>query len=237
MTAIALRGVRVAELPADSSQTKGADRALKLDAARLCLIGNKELRVHRQVLIDVAAGFLIPLVPAVLLYELFDSLNSASVIQTNQGIKLGGPAALYFILLTFALRYINRWRTKTDPFAKLRKDLIGTWDVDSVSSHGRKAVSKSSFQLDDDSLSLAGGSFDEEGKTIGNWTPDHIILDRDRDQVIFLYDLKDATGGVNWRGLMELTIDRGTQLVMKGTWEVIGPNHHSGTVTFVKRDK
>jgi hypothetical protein len=201
------------------------------------LLGNKELCVRRQVLVDLAAGFLIPLVPAVLLYELFNSLNSASVIQTNQGVKLGGPAALYFVLLILALRYVNRWRNKTDPLAKLRKDLVGTWDVNSVSSNDRKAVSTSSFRLDDDNLILAGGSFVENGKTIGTWTPDHIILDRDRDKVIFLYDLKDTAAAVDWRGLMELTVGRETPLVMRGTWEVIGQNHHSGTVTFVKRGK
>jgi hypothetical protein len=192
--------------------------------------------MRRQVLIDLAAGFLIPLVPAVLLYELFNSINSASVVQTNQGIKLGGPAALYFVLLILALWYVNKWRTKTDPLEKLKKDLVGNWNVNSVSSSNRTAVSTSSFRLNEDNnLISAGGSFIEEGRTIGTWTPDQIILDQVRDNVIFLYDLRDAAADVNLRGLMELTIGRQTPLIMQGTWEVIGPNRHRGTVTFEKR--
>lgn len=193
--------------------------------------------MRRQVLFDLTVGFLVPLVPAVLLYELFNSLNSASVVQTNQGIKLGGPAALYVVLLVLALQFVNRGRTKTDPLAKVKKDLVGNWDIDSVSSNDHKAESVSNFRLDEDELILAGGSFVENRKTIGTWAPDHIILDPDRDEVIFLYDLKDAVAGVSWRGLMELTISREDPLVMRGTWEVIGPKHHRGTVTFVKRAK
>jgi hypothetical protein len=194
--------------------------------------------MRRYVVIDIVVGFLVPLVPAVLLYELFTSLNSASVIQDNKGIKLGGPAALYVVLLVLALRYMNRWRTNMDPLAKLKKDLVGTWDVTSESSNGRKAVSSSKFRLDDNNnLILAGGSFVEEGRTIGNWTPDHIILDPSPEMVIFLYDLKDASAGVNSRGLMELTMGSDTRLSMQGTWEVFGKEYHSGTVTFVMRPK
>ena len=192
--------------------------------------------MDRNVLVDLAATFLVPLIPAVLLYELFSSLNSASMIQDNEGIKLGGPAALYFVLLIVALRYMNQWRTKLDPLAQLKKALVGTWDVTSVSSHGRKAISTSKFRLDDNDLTLVGGSFVEEDKTVGVWTPDHIILDRSPEEVIFLYDLKDTSAGVNSRGLMELTMVSEKPLTMQGTWEVIGKNHHSGTVTFVMRD-
>jgi hypothetical protein len=184
---------------------------------------------------DLIAAFLVPLIPAVLLYKLFSSLNSASVIQTNEGIKIGGPAALYVILLILALRYINRWRTTTDPLTKLKKNLVGTWDVKSVSSHDHEAVSTSTFSIDNNELILGGGAFVEGEKTIGHWTPDHIILDRPHNMVIFLYDLKD--GAVNSRGLMELTIDKEAPPTMTGTWEVIGQDHHNGTVTFVKRGK
>lgn len=193
--------------------------------------------MNRNVLVDLAAAFLVPLVPAVLLYELFSSLNSASVIQDNEGVKLGGPAALYFVLLVVALRYVNKWRTLMDPLAKLKRDLVGTWDVTSTSSNGHKAVSTSEFRLDDNDLTLVGGSFVEEDKTVGLWTPDHIILDKSPEQVIFLYDLKDASAGVNSRGLMELTMGSEKPRTMQGNWEVIGKNHHSGTVTFVRRDK
>ena len=190
--------------------------------------------MNRNILVDLAAGFLVPLVPAVLLYGLFSSLNSASLIQGNEGIKLGGPAALYVILLGLALRYINRWRANIDPLAKLKKGLVGTWDVISKSSNDRNATSTSSFRLDNNNLILTGGSFVEEAKVIGTWTPDHIILDPSPEMVIFLYDLKDVSTGVTSRGLMELTISPGTPPSMTGTWEVIGKDHHQGTVTFVR---
>jgi hypothetical protein len=193
--------------------------------------------MDRNVTADLAAAFLVPLVPAVLLYELFSSLNSASVIQDNEGIKLGGPAALYVVLLGVALRYMNKWRTAMDPLANLKEHLVGTWDVTSESSNGHKAVSTAIFRLDNNGLTLVGGSFVEGNKTVGSWTPDHIILDNSPEQVIFLYDLKDAITGANSRGLMELTMGSEIPLTMSGTWEVIGKDHHSGTVTFVVRAK
>ena len=58
----------------------------------------------RRELIDIVTSYLIPIVPAILLYGLFDSQNSAEVVRDNAGLKLGGPVALYFVLLLLALQ-------------------------------------------------------------------------------------------------------------------------------------
>jgi hypothetical protein len=88
--------------------------------------------VRRWNLIDLAAACLFPLVPALLLYGLFSSQNSAT--YDNAGLKLGGPVALYFVLVLLAFRYVGRWRIASDPFEKLKKDLVGAWDVEAVSA-------------------------------------------------------------------------------------------------------
>ena len=191
--------------------------------------------MRRWTLIYLVAAFLLPLLPAVLLYALFNSQNSA--VYDKEGLKLGGPAALYFVLLLLALRYVSRWRTVSDPLEKLKKDLVGAWDIESISAgSGRVAVSIATFGIEDDELRLSGGSFKEQGRIVGNWSPDRLILDRDHDAVIYLYALRDVNTNNSWRGLMELTLVRTeTPISMQGTWEVIGPNYHRGTVTFAKR--
>lgn len=191
--------------------------------------------MRRWALIDLAAAFLFPLVPALLLYGLFSSQSSAT--YDNAGLKLGGPVALYFVLVLLAFRYVGRWRIASDPFEKLKKDLVGAWDVEAVSAEsGRVAASLATFSIEDDELCLSGGSFKEQGKTVGRWSPDRLILDRNRDGLVYLYELKDVSANNTWRGLMELTLVRSkSPLCMEGTWEVIGPNYHRGTAIFAKQ--
>jgi hypothetical protein len=186
-------------------------------------------------LIYLAAAFLLPLVPAAVLYGLFNSQNSA--VYDKEGLKLGGPAALYFALLLLSLRYVNKWRTVADPLEKLKRLLVGAWDIESVSAGSqRAAASIATFAIQDDELRLSGGPITEQGVTIGRWSPDRLILDREHDGVIYLYELRDVNRNDTWRGLMEVTLVRTeTALCMKGTWEVIGPVYHRGTVTFTKR--
>jgi hypothetical protein len=191
--------------------------------------------VRRWTLIDLGAAFLLPLVPALLLYGLFNSQNSA--VYDKAGLKLGGPAALYFALLLLALRYVSRWRPVSDPLEKLKKVLVGAWDIESRSAGSRRvATSIATFGIEDDELRLSGGSIKEQGEPIGSWSPDRLILDRERDGVIYVYELIDVNSTARWRGLMELTLVRtATPICMEGTWEVIGPDYHRGTVTFSKR--
>jgi hypothetical protein len=190
--------------------------------------------VRRSIVIHLAAAFLFPLVPALLLFGVFSSENSA--IYDKAGLKLGGPAALYFALLLLAFRYVNKWRIVSDPLEKLKKDLVGSWDIESSSAQSDKVlVSMATFDLKDGGLSLGGGTFKMQGKPFGRWTPTRVIPDPHHDGVVYLYELTDVKNRNAWRGIMELTfVHTKTPLTMEGTWEVIGPEYHSGTVTFAK---
>jgi hypothetical protein len=191
--------------------------------------------VRRLPVIDLAATFLLPLIPALLLYGIFNSANSAT--YTNTGVQLGGPAALYVVLLLVALRYANKWRSVSDPLERLKTDLAGDWDTKSLSAgSGQIALSMATFEIKGDELVLSGGSFKVDGTVIGSWSPERVILDKDRNAVVYLYELRDVRTNNTWRGLMELTLARSTTpMSMEGTWEVIGPDYHRGTVTFTKR--
>lgn len=187
-------------------------------------------------IIDLAAAFLLPLVPAVLLYVFFSSANSAT--YNNTGVQLGGPAALYVVLLLVAVRYANKWRLTPDPLKRLKADLAGEWEAESISSgsSGQRALSTATFDVKGGELILTGGSFKVDGTIIGQWLPDRVILDSDRDAVAYLYELRDVRTSNTWRGLMELTLARTAKpMSMEGTWEVIGPDYHRGIVRFTKR--
>jgi hypothetical protein len=178
---------------------------------------------------------LLPLVPALLLYGFFSSSNSATYDDT--GVQLGGPAALYVVLLLVAVQYANKRLFRPDPLKRLKMNLAGEWDTESLSvESGQRAVSTATFDFDGDELVLTGGSFRIGDAVTGHWSPDRVILDGDRDGVVYLYELRDVSTRNTWRGLMELTLARKTEpLHMEGTWEVIGPDYHRGTVRFTKR--
>jgi hypothetical protein len=189
-------------------------------------------------LLSFSMAFLVPLIPAVVLFWLFSGMNLAEFSQAGEiGVKLGGPAALYVVVVLIAFQFAGKLLAPADPLQSLKTELVGRWDMSSRSGvSGTTATSTCAFTLDEGDLRLSGGQFVTEGKESGTWKPDKVFLGQ--DGLAYLYELTVVGAETaEWRGLVDLNFDRqkGKLSALRGTWRIVGPKFHSGVVTFLKR--
>jgi hypothetical protein len=191
---------------------------------------------RRLVVLGVLVG--LSLIPAVLLYLLFGSMSSATVERS--GIKLGGPVAAFFVALWLLWRMYKEMRLVESSLETLLRPLVGNWRIDSASpDSGRKAVSSTAIAFQDGGLQIAGGTFftagadGARGAAIGDWSVEMAVADGRR--LKYFYTLTDKLSTQStWKGLVEVAADGGSAKTLEGTWQVLGKEHHSGTITLTK---
>ncbi len=180
---------------------------------------------------NLTSVFLVPLIPAVVLYYLFQGDNIAEYIRASEGIKLGGPAALYVILVVLAIRYVN-----TDPLGEVKKSLVGSWEI-TARSAGTDATSDCEISLKNDQIKISGGQFVEGERPIGTWQVEKLFLSP--ESLTWFYNLTESAGSKSrFRGLVELNIQgSGKDLRLSGSWEVLGPEENSGTIELTRKSR
>ena len=150
--------------------------------------------------IELGVAALVALVPALILFWVFQGENIAEVIKESEGIKLGGPAALFVIVLLIGLRYLGRQVPVVDKLGKLKQALVGHWEVISRSADGHEAKSRCQIMLEEGELGLSGGQFLADGKALGSWDVDCLFLGKNK--LVYLYQLQETGGqGDTWKGL------------------------------------
>lgn len=187
--------------------------------------------VDRKV-VELGAAVLLSLIPAVILYMVFQEENVAEFVKGSEGIKLGGPAALFFIVFVTSLRYLRR--KIDDKLASLKQELAGKWKVTALSSGQHSATSNCEITVHDGEIALSGGQYMDDATPVGTWSVDCLFLSSNR--FAYLYDLKE-TGGTqkSWKGLVDMNLSRNNgKIALKGSWESIGPEYKSGTISYVK---
>lgn len=179
------------------------------------------------------------LAPAVLLYLLFGELSTASVERT--GVKLGGPVAAFFVALYLLWSIYQKMQKADNPAETRLMPLTGRWRIESRSAtSGRKASSQTKMALEGGELQISGGTFfalgvdGRAGDAIGSWTVEMAVSDGRR--LKYFYSLTDNLAQhSNWKGLVEVAWqDNASPATLSGTWEVMGKEHHQGTITLVK---
>lgn len=180
---------------------------------------------------EFSVAVALALVPAVVLYLLFKEMNLAG-FENESGIKLGGPAALFFIILITALRYFGR--RIADPLSNLRARLKGTWHIRAVSTNKHVATSTCTIDDSDGDLKISGGQFEADETVLGKWTVTATCL---TDQSLtYVYHLREAGTGAAWKGIVEITIPKSNKLeTIKGMWEVVGPDYRSGHIELTRK--
>lgn len=182
----------------------------------------------------------ISLVPAVLLYMLFGDLNSAAI--DNTGLKLGGPVAAFFVVLSFLWRMYKFMLTRENPLESRMEALTGSWQLESTSGHSqRKARSETTIKIDDGELRIDGGTFfavnndGSKGNPIGNWSVEMAVCDGRR--LKYFYHLTDnLVQQSSWKGLVEASLQEDAgQPEFVGTWQVLGKEAHAGTIILKKQ--
>ena len=186
---------------------------------------------------------LVSLLPAVLLFYLFDG-NEAAVTAGGETMKFGGPIAAFvgvFLLVTHVYNGI----ASTNPnlpslIVEKVRPLAGTWDIESVSHGSSKDARRSEVLLEttDTGISLSGGSFESAGtgaqasELLGQWECEKAFSDGRR--LVYIYSVTEAGPGKGTtRGIVDAVLSGSD--CFKGTWATIGPDYHSGTITLRKR--
>lgn len=188
----------------------------------------------RTNLMAIATLVGVSLVPAVLLYWLFGTLSSADVRWASSSVKLGGPIAAFFAtLLLLATIYFKLMGPALSEL-EVAEPFSGQWRLSSKSNaSGRVATSLVDAQLTTDGkLLLSGNLLDADGKDIGEWDSKEVFCTP--TGLAYRYVITDKVSKQTTIGFSRTRITkrdkrkRPTQL--SGIWDVIGANHHDGTV-------
>jgi hypothetical protein len=199
--------------------------------------------------------FLIPLVPALVLY------NSLEIKDTNQfvqfGIKLGGASAGYVIFLIFANNIfyrIDKTEKSIENIAKnirngeifrkikMREDylsqFVGEWTYEEdVFQSGNKIqyIGTASIQVTESLEVIANGiGMLKANKTpVYRWVATSVIIKEQVIQILYSVDPLNQDGGT-WRGVMDLNLNLdsdGQVRDMVGGFDTLLQDR-SGTLTF-----
>lgn len=180
-------------------------------------------------IIEFGAAMILALIPSIVLYLIFQDLNQATFRET--GIELGGPAALFFIVLYSALRFIKKRPYSADPLAQTKREISGSWKVTAESAHGHKAESTCNIEYLEGNINITGGQFISQGKAIGTWQVLGFFLNN--NSLTYVYQLTEAGGsGMSVKGLVTLNIEKNQ---LSGFWEQIGKEYKSGTINYVRQ--
>lgn len=182
-------------------------------------------------IIEFSCAVIIALIPSIVLYWIFKDLNIAAFKES--GLELGGPAALFFVVLYTALRYFQK--KYEDPLAELKRELKGMWLISSESAKRHTATSTCDIEYKEGNLNMSGGQFTSGDKVIGPWHADAIFLKN--DQFLYIYELTEAGGtGATWKGLVTLNIlKKDDKLSLQGCWETIGSEYKHGTIVYERQ--
>ena len=160
---------------------------------------------------------LLPLIPVILLYILFEELNYFELKDQAKGIVTLGPIAAYFALLMLTWKIF----IKLFPGGKITNrnigKLMGHWQIKSVSDGGTEytgevRISQIDFEIDLAGTLSYGRDFTAQIST---------ILSRFKNGKLHLvYNIRDVREGRDHTGYSVLDIDF-NRLEMKGDWAVV----------------
>lgn len=175
--------------------------------------------------------WLIPIIPVVVLYVLFDQYNVFEFQDAPGGVKAFGPIGAYLVFVLLALR--NRRMLEVRLGDDERK-FLGSWELTSRSRNGHEAVGQCRIAADGGALSLAG-TFAESAKLTSTWRSTMAQL---KDgQLLVVYELKDLDRDLSSEGLMKLLPDDPAGPArLEGDWAVIGRAGMLGTVVLTRSD-
>lgn len=174
---------------------------------------------------------LIPLIPVVLLYLLFEKQNYFELQDAAKGLVAMGPIAAYLVIVGLAYRIYFKISPSFEGY-DARLDLIcGTWDFVSTSKsdHVRQgfcSITKNKRQL------VISGNFKEGAKMVGTWQGE--LMGLDGNTFLMVYSLQQ-TGKENLYGLVQAAIADGNDKEISGIWSVVGRSDLEGSIIYTRR--
>lgn len=177
---------------------------------------------------------LLPLIPVVFLYLLFEKQNYFELQDTARGIVAVGPIAAYIVLVLIALKVYQ----KISPsFLALNPDLDklrGEWTFESTSKENNVRVGDCFIHNEKGQL-VINGTFKDGNETVGNWESE--LAGFKENNLLMVYMLRDNETGENLYGLAQITISNPEAASMSGVWSVVGRDGLRGKITYTRKPK
>lgn len=174
---------------------------------------------------------LLPLLPVIALYALFDSQNYFKLEDTAKGILATGPIAAYFALVCLGWYVYRRFVLVTVVTSPALKDVMGEWDFAAESHHGTARTGHFTVENERGVLTVVGSFVDQNGKDVGNWKSNAALLAG--KALTFVYDLKELRDRpMQFEGVTHVLLDDNNE--MAGTWVVVGMADAYGSITCTK---
>jgi hypothetical protein len=176
---------------------------------------------------------LLPLVPVVLLYMLFEKQNYFELHDTAKGLVAVGPIAAYVAIVGLATSIYSKISPSFAGLDPQLDELCGDWKFVSTSTDGLSRVGDCFINKKGQQL-VVTGTFKEGDKTVGGWRGELTGL-RDNN-FLMVYSLQEF-GHDNLYGLVQVPFTAATAQEMSGTWSVVGRSGLEGTITYTRKPK
>jgi len=185
------------------------------------------------------------MLPSVIMYKMFGTMNLSKYKGVNKGMQLGGPIAAYFIIMLTIFHYTNKIDSDLvaymDRQQEIHADYTGTWvtvsqykDEEGVAQQGKGKAYIKHDRLGY-RLIMNGVYLNEQGLTAGSWEADDVLVNRQK--LVFLWSINSLdpdAGMLAGVGKLRTTYDTvGNLIEMRGNWGMIG-KPTSGSMLWVR---
>lgn len=179
------------------------------------------------------ALLLLPLLPVVILYVIFDQANYFKLEDTARGIVATGPIAAYVALVWLGWVIYKKVSNITVTSSAALKQVLGRWRFEAVSAHGTTRSGQCSITNPGGVITI-NGSFMENGQPVGDWRSQMAQLSD--SELAVVYNLTEVRDGheESSKALCTLHFDPESVSPMTGRWVVVGRDNAYGTVTYTK---
>lgn len=174
---------------------------------------------------------LLPLVPVVLLYMLFEKQNYFELQNTAKGLVATGPIAAYVVIVWIAYRIYFKISPSFIGFDARLDQLCDNWTFVSTSNGGHTRQGDCNITKERQQL-VINGNFKEGDRIVGIWEGE--LTGLRGNNFLMVYSLQE-TGKSNLYGLVQVPFGDAAAQQMSGIWSVVGRSDLEGTITYTRK--
>lgn len=180
----------------------------------------------------IISWLLIQLVPLAILYfvyTFFSEQNFFNIEGAWKGVVASGPIAAYIFITWMGFRYFKEIIAITFRLNEEADNVVGNWNFESSSEHGKSAKGSCEISLQDNRLEISG-NYEEPNEIATIWQSDIAFLDG--NNLFYVYKLESHN--IGYIGYVRLRVSRKAKkkaVEMKGEWVSIGQEKKRGNIT------
>lgn len=162
----------------------------------------------------------------------FSDQNFFNIEGTWKGIVASGPIAAYIFITWIGFGYFKEIVTITFRLNEEADNLVGNWNFESTSEHGKSAKGSCEITLQNYRLEVSG-NYEEPNEIATIWQSDIAFLDG--NNLFYVYKLDSHN--IGYIGYVRLRVSRKLKnkaVEMKGEWVSIGQEKKRGNITITR---